>query len=456
MTNRALALLACVAAALVAATALLYSVGGSKPAFARGTLLIQGLDPDKVAAVVIEKGPAKVTLERRGETYTLKEKAGYPASQKKINDLLVSCLEIRCADKVTDDPSNHASLDLADDSKDAVRISFLDREAKPLVGFIKGKNVEKGSGAYVRLVGENPVYTTEDYLYFNTDAMSYIDTKLFEVKKDDVATVSVTRGDESYAIARGDAGEIALQNLPEGKRPKAKTYEDVFGALSSLDASDVARADSLEVKWNTTYDCRLKSGLTYHVKLGKANDKTYVELTADGPGVQSVQITKTESDEELKKKETLLLAEETARKSQAKHAGWLYELSSWKAEKMEKPLADLVEDKPVASAPAEISASHILISYAGAERSENKRTKEDARALADEVLAKAKEEGADFAALAEEYSDAPTKADGGDLGAFRKGAQDPAFEEAAFRLAPGEISPVVETPFGFQIIKRTK
>ncbi len=62
--------------------------------------------------------------------------------------------------------------------------------------------------------------------------------------------------------------------------------------------------------------------------------------------------------------------------------------------------------------------------------------------------------GEDFAKLAAEVSDdTGTKAKGGDLDFFPKGTMIPAFDEAAFSLKPGELSNLVETEYGYHIIK---
>ncbi len=101
----------------------------------------------------------------------------------------------------------------------------------------------------------------------------------------------------------------------------------------------------------------------------------------------------------------------------------------------------------------EVRASHILIAYKGAMRSNSKRTKEDAKKLADQIYKKAKA-GKPFALLAEKYSDDPSaKKNKGDLGYFSWGQMAPAFQEKAFSLKPGEISEPVLTSFGYHIIK---
>jgi len=79
-------------------------------------------------------------------------------------------------------------------------------------------------------------------------------------------------------------------------------------------------------------------------------------------------------------------------------------------------------------------------------------TKAAARAKAENVLKQARA-GADFAQLARTYSNDASAPRGGDLGFFPKGQMVPAFEAAAFALAPNQISDVIETPFGFHVIK---
>jgi parvulin-like peptidyl-prolyl isomerase len=117
---------------------------------------------------------------------------------------------------------------------------------------------------------------------------------------------------------------------------------------------------------------------------------------------------------------------------------------------------------PAPTAPAEqepqVGASHVLIQYKGSMRAAPTvtRSKEEAKKLATDVLAKAKK-GQDFAGLAKQYSDEPGAKDrAGNLGKFSKGRMVKPFADAAFALKPGELSGVVETDFGFHVIKRTE
>jgi peptidyl-prolyl cis-trans isomerase C len=102
--------------------------------------------------------------------------------------------------------------------------------------------------------------------------------------------------------------------------------------------------------------------------------------------------------------------------------------------------------------PAQIRVSHILIRVPeGANAADRAAAKQRAAALLDQLKA-----GADFAELARKASQDRTSAPhGGDLGYLAKGEMDSTFEKAAFALAPGQLSDVVSTPYGFDIIKVT-
>ena len=107
--------------------------------------------------------------------------------------------------------------------------------------------------------------------------------------------------------------------------------------------------------------------------------------------------------------------------------------------------------------PEQISARHILIAYKGAQRAAEDvtRTKDEARALASEVLTDVRA-GKNWDELWKQYSNEPGGQEGGSLGVFGRGQMVPAFEKAAFALKVGQVGEIVETPFGFHVIERTK
>lgn len=105
------------------------------------------------------------------------------------------------------------------------------------------------------------------------------------------------------------------------------------------------------------------------------------------------------------------------------------------------------------SQPATMHASHILAQFP----SQNPTAEEKASTLAKlkDVQAKLAADGSNFADLAKEYSDCPSKENGGDLGDFPKGAMVPEFEAAVESLKEGEITKEpIETMFGYHLIRR--
>lgn len=113
----------------------------------------------------------------------------------------------------------------------------------------------------------------------------------------------------------------------------------------------------------------------------------------------------------------------------------------------EEQLRQIYEEQ---AAGAEVRASHILLSLdPGADAATADSVTEFANTLRERIVG-----GEDFAALAGEFSQDPgTAVQGGDLGSFRRGQMVPAFDSAAFTLAPGEVSGPVRTGFGVHILR---
>jgi peptidyl-prolyl cis-trans isomerase C len=94
--------------------------------------------------------------------------------------------------------------------------------------------------------------------------------------------------------------------------------------------------------------------------------------------------------------------------------------------------------------PEQVKASHILI-----------KVEPQADASQNEMIQGKLKKGEDFGTLAKEYSEGPSNTKGGDLGYFSRGQMVKPFEEAAFALKQGEVSEIVETRFGYHLIKVT-
>lgn len=101
------------------------------------------------------------------------------------------------------------------------------------------------------------------------------------------------------------------------------------------------------------------------------------------------------------------------------------------------------------STPEQIRARHILIKVS-ANAPENEVA--EARTKIEGILRQVRD-GSDFAQVARDTSEGPTRSKGGDLGFFPRGRMDKAFEDAAFALEVGQISDIVRSRFGFHVIK---
>jgi peptidyl-prolyl cis-trans isomerase C len=99
--------------------------------------------------------------------------------------------------------------------------------------------------------------------------------------------------------------------------------------------------------------------------------------------------------------------------------------------------------------PEQVRARHILIKVdPGTDESKKAEARKKLKGIHNRL-----KKGEDFEALAKEFSEGPSGARGGDLGYFSRGQMVKPFEEVAFGLSPGKMSNIVETQFGYHLIK---
>lgn len=459
MKTKNVIVLGIIAAIMLGATILLYTTHEKTGSFAKGTLLLPCFDANTIGSFVIRKDKDVVTLQRGQNGFTIAEKHGYPASAKIINHLLNNCFNVELADEITSNAANYADLGVDENGANATVVTLGDKEGKTIDGIICGKTAEGGKGNYVRRREKDTVYQTVASLMITSKPIQYMDTILVKnLENQQIAKVTFQQGEESYTLSKNAEGKITLAPLPENKRENEGVVNNLFKVISDLTFYDVIPASNCSATWTDSAQVDLENGQTYTIHHAVEGDKHYIKITSSmWKKVPSAKdITNQLSADELKEKEAILLGRDNAEAFSAKHMPWVYVISSSRGNSFAKKLVDLVEDIPTTNEPDEIAASHVLISWKGIPKTEATRSKEEAKVLAEKVLAEAKAPGADFAKIASKYSDCLSRTKGGDLGPFKKGIMAKSFEEAAWKLNVNEISDVVESQFGFHIIKRTK
>ncbi len=340
----------------------------------RPVYLIQGLDPADIDTIVVGKAADAVTLKRDKNGFVVASKDNYPAKTSEINSLVSKCLEIKTSESITDDPANHADLEVTEEkARNVIKFMTPEPNSTVLAGVVVGKTEELGQGTYVRLLtsdakSSNRVYVTPNVPWFASGPTSFIDQELIAAKREDIESVTVSTPNGSYVLKPKEGSQdVVLENIPAGKTLKSSDGQSVFTALASLRFDDVKKRPA-DLKFDKQYICKLKDSTVYTLKIAQTESakadsdataenqtKTYVtceaEFTDTTPVVKGSDV---ETPEELKAKEAKLLARDNAAKFAADHQAWVYEIADWKAKNLTKEFADLIEDekKPTQEEPA--------------------------------------------------------------------------------------------------------
>ena len=351
MTNKKLVLLAMTAVIMAGWAILQHRLArqtGTEGLF-QNTSLIQGLNINAIAQIIVQsdQGENTLTLKEQDGRFCVMEKDGYPAIVGTITTLLNNCLDIRVARPITSNPANHADLGVTDETA-RYAVYFLNAQGEIITGVLLSEQKEDPRGAHVRLATSDETYFVTESPWLSTTAMSYINAVLVEVDRSKVRQVRVSGPQGEYTLTSAGDGGVTLDPMPEGKQFQGTTYRSVLGALGSVRCDDVMAAKNApgDLVFGYTYTCQIEDLTVYTVNLARHEDRYYAVLAAEFPDQTPVQIGRSESEEELRKKEAKLLAMDAAKNFTERHKGWVYVISSFNAEDLIKPLEDLLEPLP--------------------------------------------------------------------------------------------------------------
>jgi len=303
--------------------------------------LVQGLDPDVIAAIHI-KGEDEVTLERKSTGFVVADKFGYPAQAKRVNELIQKVLDIQTVEHMTDNPANFADLGV-DANSARIVVEFRDKDGNVMTGAVISET--QNGKTYVRQPNSDHVYEAKSTAWIQTKMLDYLEQRIANIDQKDIAKVTLTSADGSYSItSEPNSTDVKVEKTaPEGKKFKAGEPRQVFSVMTALRFEDVM-PDS-DLAFRDTYVCKLHKPITYTAKLAVENDKTFAKIAAMYTGPE--QITKAdrvETQQELKEKEALLLAQNQAKEFNARHSKWVYQIPGYQAKNLTRKFEDLLEN----------------------------------------------------------------------------------------------------------------
>jgi hypothetical protein len=315
-----------------------------------------------------------VTLHKKGEDWTVAQRADYPADVSKIRRLLLSLADAKIVETKTADPANFPLIGLEDPAPATATSTQIDFTVKDGVhSLIVGKSA--GEGNFVRRGGENQSFTVTPGVFVETEPKAWIDAKLLDIPVADIQRIEVkTAGGANYSIHRlpappppktpppksdkqeaptaaGTAAPkpedaapppaepgFALDGVPAGRKAaNAESLAPSSSAFSGLSADDVAQAAAVDFNKPSAAVLSLKDGSVITITGTVIGDKHWIQFS----GVKDASFT-------------------------AKSAGRAYQLPSYRYDSIFRPLEQLLvpketpPTKPVTGSPQKTNTAKPL------------------------------------------------------------------------------------------------
>lgn len=307
-----------------------------------------------VGAIEVTQGGKVLTVERAGQSWKVRDRAGFPAKPEAARALLVSLAQSQLIEPRTSVKDKLALLELEDPAgKDAKsrRVRVLDAGGKPISDIVLGKSRSDAFGSgkggiYVRRAAETQSWFATGDPKASAEIKDWVDTKVFAAEAAKVTKLTIeSPGEEPLVIERtppeakelakdskappmppaAREGKFRLAAMPDGKKLKqGVTMDSVVETFGSIDLDDVRKLDATPAG-DKVQVLKLESegGPVVAFRLRKDGDASWLSLAASGEGD----------------------AKKAADEINAKAQGWEFKIPSWKAEQIGKRRADIFEAK---------------------------------------------------------------------------------------------------------------
>lgn len=341
MNRRTLLLLSGTAVVAVGGAMLLTPANQPPPSPAGAALAFPGLAQRLQAAAKIEATRHDGTLEisRRGETWVLPAKGGYPVRQEKVRELLTGLTELRLTEQRTSNPEMLDRLGLEDPTRagaTSTLLRVLDAQGGVIAELVIGRRRVRTQGnvpesAYVRRPNESQAWLAEGRIPVDGDAQLWLDRDIANLPRERVRRVAVARsGQPPLVLTRAGDADAKLQLAePADAPPTEETALDEIGRafefLTFLDVKPEAEIPG-EALGEARFD--LTDNLAIVVRPRKDGETLWVTLAAEG--------------------------DDEAARLNARWRGWAYQVGQWKEKAFVPLLADLRrQEQPAAEPPEE-------------------------------------------------------------------------------------------------------
>lgn len=317
---------------------------------------------NSVAEITVRDANHTTRLVKQGDLWVVASSDGYPANFEKVKSMVLELASLRILEQKTNQPEKHARIGLAGveeaDSR-AVEIDLSAEDGSGLAAILIGDEGKGGVAAarYVRLRDEDQSYLVAGTLDYAAEAREWMDNSIADIQPERVVEVSVApEGAERFTLSRlvGEQGALMLEEIPEGFEERSRaTTESMSTFLSQLrfDAvADAGKYADAPVAFEAHYLTR--EGVDVTVTGYEIDGETWVGFAAEhsasreiddarlptipaaamimGPGAEQPEPTE-------------FSGPEVAAALNARAAGWLYQVPSFKLSIVDRERSALVQ-----------------------------------------------------------------------------------------------------------------